>query len=646
MIQKRQSPKMHKKEIASIIGFLFLIMVIGLFYFNDDLNITGFAVKEEKAPEFYGTYSIKPSFKVNTDYDFEEYEEIKAKAKEIVKDCVDDIENCANKKINIFNDEEILKAREYNLIRKFEWSSGCGAEEERFFYDFVENYKLCLDSEEKEAICRVSLPNIPQDEKIEIKISTYETIKTKIELLGTNLKEIIDVEGPFIYTYARVDLDNKIFEFEIDLDEQHEEYDKNGRGRIKETFTIELMSGQYLITPSLIPSFILTKEKEIKSNEILFYKGTVDDKPFISLLNKGAVNIYNEVESGKGKHDLPLPTEFKPIKDTFKFCVNSSKKFYVYDGNKIELKNVEYKFALKLVDRNPPPPIEYIEIKDKIKDENSVLVLWDKPPVDDVNEYYIFYSEKDFKDDETKSIIEDDGINKIKISENEKIEIEDVDLGACRFIESGKPCFYNVYGKPLEKNKLYFWKKENRYIYVLDDVEEKTSFNFMVIAVDRTGNMINNKDEEQKITQLYPGNSIDDLPPGIINTIKAQSQGGKIILLWDRENYNLDGSISYDIESFNIYYKVQDLSQTTLEDNIGKTSDINEPILFNREPTIFRFNSAPLSAEQANCKFLINTKCQYTFSSQPELGKVYLWGVTALDEANNEHDKVFVRTLE
>jgi len=610
---------MHKKEIASITGFLFLIIAIGLFYFNEDITITGFVVKE-KPPEVYGTYSIKPSFKVNVDYDFEVYEEIKNKAKEIVRDCKDDVENCANKKINIFNDEEILKAREQNIKRKFKWSSGCETEEEKFFYNFVENYKLCLDSKEKEGVCEFYLSNGPKGKKLEIKL-TDEEEKIKIELQGTQLTERIDTEGPFI---AKDTVSRTRFDFDITA-----EFDKDG-----------------VIKKSDFKP--LGKSSSNLNNQIKLFKEVKGDKTYISFIDPSKMSKF---EKEVNSLDETAKNKFQKIplkRDTYKFCVNSSKKFYVYDEDKIELKNVEYKFALKLIDRTPPPVVEDIEVKDKIKDENSVLVLWNKPPVDDINEYYIFYSEKDFKIDETETIIKDNEIKKIKISENEKIEIEDIDLDACHFIESEKPCFYNEYDKPLEKNKLYFWKKEDkdRYIYVLDDIKENAVFNFMVVAIDHAGNMINNKDEKQKFTQLYPGNSIDDLPPGIINTIKAQSQGGKVILSWDRETYNLDGGIAYDVESFNVYYKVQEPSQTTLTDNIGKIVDITEPLLFNQEPTIFRFNSALLSAEQANCKFLINTKCKYTLSSQPELGKVHLWGVTALDEATNEHDKVFVRTLE
>ena len=624
---------MEKKDFAIVTLFLILIAITGLFYFNEEVNITGFAVKEEKMPEFYGTYSIKPSFKVNVDYDFNEYNEIIEKTKTIVRDCKDDVENCINKKINTFNDGEILKAKEYNLIRKYKWSSGCGTEEERFFYDFVENYRLCLTSEE-EGICEFSF--LPSTENtLTIRISwDKESAKTKIWVENTDLAEMVDAEGPFVFTAGGIEESggNKRL---ILKGEREDISDERGESHDIISVSFEPNTPGYSVYyPSL---------SKIDSDKLMIYKGTKNEKPFLSLLTKEVIN--NVISLKKTNPEYDSPSFFKPKRDTFKFCVKSPGKFYVYDGNKIELKNVEYKFALKLIDKNPPPPIEPIEIKDKIKDENSVLVVWGKPPVDDVKEFYIFYSEKDFKDDETEAIIEANEINKIKISENKKIEIEDVDLGACHFIESGKPCFYDEYDGSLEKNKLYFWKKENRYIYVLDDIEEKTSFNFMVIAVDHTGNMMNNKDEKQKITQLYTGNSIDDLPPGIINTIKAQSQGGKVILSWDRETYNLDGSISYDVESFNIYYKVQDLSQTTPTDNIGKTVDINEPLLFNQEPTIFKFNGVPLSAEQANCKFLINTKCQYTFSSQPELGKVHLWGVTALDEANNEHDKVFVKTL-
>ena len=73
---------------------------MGLFYFNDYNNITGAVVAEEQ-PKFYGTYSIKPSFKVSVDYDLEEYNDTINKTKILFEECSGHYnpEDCINKKI-------------------------------------------------------------------------------------------------------------------------------------------------------------------------------------------------------------------------------------------------------------------------------------------------------------------------------------------------------------------------------------------------------------------------------------------------------------------------------------------------------------------------------------------------------------------
>ena len=321
----RRRFKMEKKDIAIITLFLVLIVMTGLFYFNDSINITGFAVKEEKTQEFYGTYSIKPSFKVNVDYDFEDYEEIKNKAKEIVRDCKDDVENCVNKKINIFNDEEVLKAREYNLKRKFEWGSGCETEEEKFFYDFVENYKLCLDSEEKEGICEFSLGNGPKDVELKIKITEVED-GIKFELLQSSLKETVNTKNLFVIEGLKGDKINKELHSDITLTI---DFDENGL----------LEDAWFKASGWIIKSYI--------RGDVKLYKEIEQEKTIVSFINPSQYTSF-EVLS----RDL-VNKKFKKInliKNTFKFCVKSNKEFYVYDEDKIELKNTEYNFALKLIE--------------------------------------------------------------------------------------------------------------------------------------------------------------------------------------------------------------------------------------------------------------------------------------------------------
>lgn len=595
--------------------------------------------------ETLGTYSIKPSFKVNVDYDIGEYDEVIEKAKDINRTCSkqDNFENCVNDKIKEFNGEN--KKEDGKLT----WSLGCEPEDINFFYDFVETYRVCLNSEDEEAICRIPLPGISKGKSITIEISKYEGTKTKIELEGANIAEVIDVEGPFIYDYAHFDLDAKIFKF-ITYKESDGE-----RGSPADKFTLKFEFDKYYISSSF------QSNKKVKSDKVIIYKGTKDNKPFISLLNGAAIDLYKSVERERDKHKIPLPAKFDPVKDTFKFCVKSPKKLYVYDEKtkKTGLRNVEYKFALNFLDETSPPPVEGIEVKDKLKDENSVLVLWDKNKAEDVKEYSIYYSEKDFKDQEIINgeikDLEGKEIDKIKILEKEKIEIGDIDLSKCNFDPINEPCKYKKdqdsldFEITLSKNKLYYWKKENKYIYVLGNLEDYSEnnriYNFMVVAKDYRGNAINNKDEGQKFSldngNLPSGKSEDDLAPGLVDTLDAESsKRGEITFTWKRDTKNLDGGKTNDIKTFDIYYKEESVNEETKrEGEVNINQFFRE--FFSVEPS--KLNDLPLTLKELNCEAKPQLECTYTTSSKIEPGRVYWFGVTALDEAGNEYGQVFAK---
>jgi len=563
--------------------------------------------------ENLGTYSIKPSFKATLDYDFEEYEEIKKKAKKIVEDCTDDIENCVNKKINIFNDEEILKAREQDIERKYKWSSDCGTEEEKFFYNFVENYKLCLDSGVEEGICEFSF--LPLTEKTQtIRISwDKENAKTKIWIENTNFVEPIDAEGPFVFTAGRIeeiDGNKKI----VLKGERGDISDERGEHHKDISITFE----------SNPPSYsLLTLSPKIQSDKLILYKGTKNNKPFLSFTND---QVVNNIKSAEIDYPEALPVKYSLIKNTFKFCVNSSKKFHIYDEKtkKTELKKVEYKFALRLIDRKPPPAVEGIEVKDKLKDDNSVIISWDKSTAEDVQEYYIFYSEKDFKDEETKNIINDEKINKIKISEKEKIEIEDIDLSECKFNPIGEPCRYRKnkdsldYEIQLNKNKLYFIKNKNQYIYVLDDIEDNIQYNFMVVAIDNMGKMIDNNEKKFKLKNgiLESAQSKDDLAinsKDLVTEVSYSFLYKRFSFKYDNkaDHKNLDGTDADDFDHYDIYYyKDSNLDLEKLRELAGTVPDQTLPELtyldsFNSDPYKNTYDAPEMDVSSKDTFFFV-----------------------------------------
>jgi len=630
---------MHKREIIPITAFFFLAVLMGFFYFNEEVNITGAATTETNQKNiFYGTYSIKPSFKTSVDYDLEEYGEIVGKAKELYKICSEhyDLRTCILNKLILYNGQYKKEAKEKNTEKRFEWSLDCGTEEEKFFYDFVEKYKLCFDSKE-DGICEFSLAEGFKNKKFYIKLSN-EFGKTKFELINEDsvieIKEIVDITGLYI-----VDNEGKKVTKVSDLNNAFQNYihvyiSFNRKGKVTTNVKGE----------------VLSKKKESEKAKtsryegmIRLYKSTENKKTKISFIEDLTDNdLQLLVLDGKIQ-------KYKPIKDTFKFCVKSPKKFYVYDEEieKPKLKNVQYRFALKFIDKTPPPPIENIEIKDKLRDEDSVLVLWNKSKANDVREYLIFYSQENFKEEEVvynkkNKKFEIKNTKHIKLVENEKIEIEDIDLSECKFDPIGEPCKYAKYNKPLLKGNLYYNKSNKIYVVIVDGLKDGVDYNFMVVAVDFNGNVIDNEKQKfmLKNDKLPSGKSIDDLNPDIINTIKKESSGKTFTLSWDREIYNLDGRLAVDIESFNIYYKAKDSDKRSkFEKDLDR---FGRKVNRNYEQNFYKYKHVTI--EETNCKGP-SIECEYAISKEFAPG-IYLWGVTALDEAGNEHDYVFVKDMD
>ena len=135
--------------------------------------------------------------------------------------------------------------------------------------------------------------------------------------------------------------------------------------------------------------------------------------------------------------------------------------------------------------------------------------------------------------------------------------------------------------------------------------------------------------------KMPSGKSEDDLVPNFMNTIEEESsENGKITLSWDRVVNNLDRSIAYDIKNFNLYYLEKDASTIGKLDEFGKLADKGD---------FSKFNEQKISPEDVNCGPITKLKCEYTISSKIQSGKLYWFGVTALDEADNEYWQVFVK---
>lgn len=477
-----------------------------------------------KAMENKVTYAVKPSFDLAVDYSLNDYSLIKENVKELIAKCSkEDINSCANNEIKKFNS------------KTFSWSASCGTDEEKVFSEFLSYYQRCLASEMTGCSCEFTMKDGPKNKEFKIRmandklkiVATLEDPKMK-----NKLSEVIDALGPIIVKNDLSTDGQNYIDFTI-------KYDGNGKPSIK------LEGKSYT---GSIKWWIFFSPDE--------YKFNLGD----------SLKMYKKGSSAVGFSENKIGSSCSVSERQANFCVtNNEKKFLVYDkiADKVEEKNIVYNFAIDFGDTTPPPPIENLQAIDQPKAQNSLILTLDKIDEKDANDiakYYVYFTKKEFKiptkienhllKDKSNDDVKPKSIDATKIEE----EIEDIDLSTC-VPKEGELCIYNN-GKTLKKGKLYFLKKSDKFIYILDDLDDGGTYNVAVTAVDFSDNEIDGVSDGQKL-ETAQEEVVDDLEPGRVE-IKELVQDPltkKITLSWLPITTNYDGTAMNDLRGYEIYYK-------------------------------------------------------------------------------------------
>jgi hypothetical protein len=192
--------------------------------------------------------------------------------------------------------------------------------------------------------------------------------------------------------------------------------------------------------------------------------------------------------------------------EIYKFCVKTNKKILIYNKEleEFESKNVMIRFALYMIDL--PPEQAGIELFDHLKEKQTIVVKWSK--VEDAEAYNIYFSKVPFLN---KLIVggKIEGTDEREIDElNNAEKTTYIDLTRCdeekSIIESA--CVYGDHGSVLIREKPYYVRSEDSYLYVVS-VPEDGQYYFAVTGVDISGN------ENTKLTEgknYARGVSVDD----------------------------------------------------------------------------------------------------------------------------------------
>lgn len=182
------------------------------------------------------------------------------------------------------------------------------------------------------------------------------------------------------------------------------------------------------------------------------------------------------------------------------FYIETGNVFPVYDAfdDENKFRDITIKFALEFPDIIPPPKVENVSVKDTEKAENSVTISWDESKADDVKEYKIYYSRKDFEK------LDEENVMNILDVENDVFETEVTGM------------------EPYDHNK------------------EINEYYFAVTALDFVGN-------ENKTVEAVKGQAIDDLKPNKVSEVKYVIDGNKVVISWDKVT-NEDNSEALDVK--------------------------------------------------------------------------------------------------
>lgn len=265
-------------------------------------DITGFAVQDIKH-NVMGTYSIMPSFRVETGYSLdEEYTNIKRQLQDAINYCRDNknIEQCLRQKSN-----------------ELQWN--CNENEDKIvLYDFLNKLKDCMSLKEQNVVCRFSLEqrNFDKGRDFEIRL-TDEVKRIKAELMENNRILAADYLsfGNLLYT----GYDNKDSE-------------------VKTADTIRIVIEFKDKIPNVKEAFAIDSTARIPlSNIFLIYK------------SKDGIK-FTEYPGSSFQASLANTIIDLPRTNGIKFCATSNKQVYAYDSsdNDVKLRNVIYKFAVTL----------------------------------------------------------------------------------------------------------------------------------------------------------------------------------------------------------------------------------------------------------------------------------------------------------
>jgi len=291
---------------------------------NSDVKIPISILSPEKKNLLTGAYSIKPSFNINANYDFDDYLELKEISGTIVQ-CLKD------------NDVSICLNIAKGIDDKFDWSLGCDKGVEKIIYDFAEFYQDCLDSEDTNCLCKKDL-ELSEEQISNFGLAGFEyELALKEDPLNKKIKiEVKKPEAGLTYNADTKDTGGW-FPWKYLIS-----YTKDGLHDLNMIFINQITGEDY-------------EYKDIRglgpTKGITIYKHEKEGRKYADFVKESGDGIEypvpeRNIKKPEGLHECKL----KP-KSAYRFCATAKNyKLTAYDAsdNEIRERSLVYKFAVAL----------------------------------------------------------------------------------------------------------------------------------------------------------------------------------------------------------------------------------------------------------------------------------------------------------
>lgn len=340
-----------------------------LSYYQDFCRDTGGKLEEgvfdfsQVGLRSVGSYTMEPHFRVSVPYDAKTFDTVAEFVETAVAQCTDDVENCLDDQVRIFNEQE----EGIQLTRE------CETGVERVFYDLLENIYDCAQTKEG-CLCAV-LPSYTDEE---------------IEELGLQGKDeyasyrgyFADFDGTYDFT-----VDGRIFSLE--------------ETRLQHTLPNNLP----LALPARI-SFDLDDDgidavelfdasgKEVDREENLYLYGSPgEQEKLLGSVDSGSLYALPDQQVS-----IDVSRTCTINKTIFTVCAVTQPLPHLDPYGGLATGETKIRFGVFLKDTVPPPLVQDVTAQQDTLSGGDTSITWDPSPARDVAYYVIHYGAFAFSD--------------------------------------------------------------------------------------------------------------------------------------------------------------------------------------------------------------------------------------------------------